>query len=840
MQPLPLYLLAFLSGFAALVYQVAWSRMLSLTFGSTTLALSCVVGSFMCGMGLGAWLYHRVGDHFAVSLRAYGLLEIGIAVSTACFTLLFIPLPHAFAALATVFSQGPAMDLLGVAMIFGLLVVPSALMGATYPALCESLICSPEEVGTRLGWIYGLNTVGAAMGALAAGFVMIEILGSHGSVTAANAINLAVGTFALLLARRHASALKARASHADESLSSEHPYWLTGLVLVGSGFATLGYEIVWFRALHYIMGNGTYVLSTALVIFLLGLGFGGMLYRSALRIGRPERILGLTQLGIAILALLAIGAEQWLLVHPEINSRISAFSSSAVHQSWQSRMGLGFAVSLMIMLPPTLLMGLAFPIASRLFLSSIDSLSSRVGLAYLLSNLGSIVGAIFAAMWILPELGTVKGTELLAGVNVGLGVLVLARVSSRAVRLASVGAVALVVSLGILLPSRLAFQVQIPRSRQGIVQLVFERESDMGTVQVYGFRNRLDSVAMSIDGTVIANTEAWDPMLYVKQKVIAHLPMSLDRSIRHTLSLGIASGSTVSTLSQYDWIETIDAVEINDAVIKARRFFFESRVFSDPRTTIFIEDAMHYLLRTNRQYDLIVSDAKQNVKFAGNAKILSKELYEYSLARLSPCGLFAQSLPILNVTRESLRLTLRTFLSTFPEVEFFIDSPFYIIAVGSRCPIGGRERPTREDLERSGTAREIREMFVPDPTALDALWFASGDELASFIGDGPLNSWDRLPLEFWSYRAPRPHSNEAIETLDALLAPRERDPLGNTPFSQRTYFAPLLEIQRAYLSWMHHREGEAMQRVDRVLREYPDLALAKRAKNTVGVRMPEW
>jgi hypothetical protein len=248
---------------------------------------------------------------------------------------------------------------------------------------------------------------------------------------------------------------------------------------------------------------------------------------------------------------------------------------------------------------------------------------------------------------------------------------------------------------------------------------------------------------------------------------------------------------------------------------------------------------MHYLLRTNRQYDLIVSDAKQNVRFAGNAKILSKELYEYSLARLSPCGLFAQSLPILNVTRESLRLTLRTFLSTFPEVEFFIDSPSYIIAVGSRCPVGGRARPTREDLERSGAAREIREMFVPDPTALDALWLASGDELASFIGDGPLNSWDRLPLEFWSYRAPKPNSSEAIETLGVLLAPREHDPLGNGPFSQNTYFAPLLEIQRAYLSWMH-REGDATQRVDRVLRAHPDLALAKRAKKTVEVRMREW
>ena len=93
-----LYLLAFCSGFAALIYQVAWSRMLSLAFGSTTLAVSGVVAGFLGGMGIGAWLYHRLGNRVGVPLRAYGGLEIGIAASTLVLTVLFARLPMGFAA----------------------------------------------------------------------------------------------------------------------------------------------------------------------------------------------------------------------------------------------------------------------------------------------------------------------------------------------------------------------------------------------------------------------------------------------------------------------------------------------------------------------------------------------------------------------------------------------------------------------------------------------------------------------------------------------------------------------------------------------------------------------
>ncbi len=724
--------------------------------------------------------------------------------------------------------EGLGANIFRILTAFVLLVVPSALMGATYPALCQSLIHSAKDVDARLGWIYGLNTLGAAAGALGAGFVMIELLGSRGSVTAANAINLTVGGVALLLARKEKRRTRgAGIPPSDESIPSQLPIWVAGVVLFGSGFATLGYEIVWFRALRYLMGNGTYVLSTALVIFLTGLGLGGVFYRVALRIGKPEWNLGISQLMIAMLALIAILGEQWVLIHPDLKSQVSGFDPVVNSLAWQTRLGIAVGIAVVTMLPATIWMGLTFPLASRLFLGTTRGLSSRVGLAYLISNLGSIAGAILAATWILPSLGTVDGTTFLAGVNVLLGLLVLSRAPMRPYRVLAILLVVATVGIAARMPDRLAFSFQ---SKYHV--LLYEKEGDLGTVQVHSHKGRPDSLGMLIDGIAIGATEAFNPVTYSKQQILVHLPMVLDRSIRQTLNLGVASGSTAKTLSRYPWVTSLDSVEINPAVIEAGAFFFDTTALRDPRASLYVEDAVHYLLRTDKRYDLIINDAKQDPRFGGNAKILSTELYRYSLAALNECGLFVQFLP-LEGHPESLKLILRTFISVFPESEFFIESASILISVGSRCPIGGREGPTREDLQHAGVAEEIESLYVPDATYLPTMWAASGSELASVIGDGPVNSWDRLPLEFLSYRLPASDPEE-LATVHAMLSePRVTDPKGDLLFTDNPYFPALRELQIARLEWAQLKYGQANRRVDRVLEEHPDLGMAKRTKRLV-------
>lgn len=832
-----LYALAFGSGAAALVYQVAWSRMIALAFGSSTLAVSTVVAGFLGGMGVGAWLYHRWRSRVGSAIRAYGLLEIGIGTSAGLLTLLLLPLPQALAAAASIVPPGGPMTALRIVAVVVLLLVPSALMGATFPALCESLLRSARAVDRRLGWIYGLNTLGAATGALAAGFVLIEHLGASGSVVVAMALNLGVGGCALALSRRGAESVEG-AAPADESLPSRLPYAVTGLVLFGAGFATLGYEIVWFRALHYLLGNGTYVLSTALVIFLLGLGAGSFLYVPAVRRARPEWSLGVAQLAVAALAILAIWAEQAILTRPELALRLSAWSAPLTIESWRWRLATGFATSLLIMLPATICMGLTFPLASRLFLGSVGRLGSRVGLAYLLSNLGSIAGAIAAAVWILPAFGSVGGTRLLAAVNLALAAIVLVRVPGRAGRIVALGLAAVVVVLAVRLPPRLAFDAIENEAPPNTLALRFEEESDLGTVQVYERRDRDGARAMAIDGTVIGVSRPWSPDLYSKQRLLAHLPMQLDRDIRRTLNLGVATATTLKTLSRYDWIETLDAVEINPAVVHAGTYFEEASVFDDPRATLHVEDAVHFLLRSRRAYDLIISDAKQHVRFGGNAKVLSAEFYRHALDALGECGLFIQFWPLL-YSPDAIRLMTRTFGSVFPEVEIFLDAPNTLLVVGSRCPVDGRPRPTVEDLRRSGVLGELEDVLPGQATALPSLWIARGEDIVSAIGDGQINGWDRLPLEFLSYRMepPQPAFNE--ENLQLVL----RSGLSGESRALPDFVSPVAYeefrlINLAYLLWLDGDDASADRALQEVLDRNPGHPFALRARNVVRQRLP--
>ena len=764
-----LYALAFLSGSAALTYEVAWAKLLSLTFGSTTLAASAVVGGFLGGMGIGAWLYHRVQGRVASPLRTYASIEIGIALAAAALTAGLPHLPAAFASLSGGIPSGPPMTLFRVVSVLLLLLVPAALMGATYPALCTCLIGTREEVDRHLGMLYGVNTLGAAAGALVAGLFLVPAFGLAASVAVGNALNLLVGISAFALSRGSTGdAIAPTATAAQRTIPTELPHRLTGAVILLSGFATLSYEILWFRALRYLVGNSTFALTIVLVVFLLGLGFGALPLRRVVARGRPELDLARCQFGIALLAALAIGVMMLMLSRPDLNATLSVFSLAFRTLPWEQRLLVHGALALALMLPATLLMGLSFPLASRLFIGDVRLLGRRVGGAYLLSNLGSILGAILAAAWLLPRLGTVGGTHLVIGVNFLLGLALLLRLRlSVGRRLAEAGGVLVaVVALLLVFPERTTFQggFRLPG-----VALAFEEENDLGTVEVLQDSARPELKGISIDGTFIGASSGWYPSIYSKQLLIAHLPMLLDARLRSALQIGLGSASTLDALASHPGLERIDCVEINPAVVRGSRLFEESAVYRDPRVRVVVEDALHFLVRGGEPYDLIVSDGKQNEDFSGNAKLLSRDFYALARSRLSPRGLFVQWISS-NYLHADFRIILRTIAEVFPELAVFIDPPGSMILVASLEPLEARPRISREAFEKGRISRDLRRLGIPGPEHFLRRWMADREPLLEAAGPGPLNTWDQAILEFAPYRAsPREQARASADNLRLLI-----------------------------------------------------------------------
>jgi spermidine synthase len=749
-----LYLLAFLSGAAALAYEVTWAKLLSLTFGRTILAASAVVGGFLGGMGIGAWLYHLVQERVGRPLRIYAAIEVSIAITAAGLTLVFEDLPGTFATLFHGIPPGLPMNLFRVVSVFFLLLVPAALMGATFPALCTSVIRSRQEVDRHLGMIYGLNTVGAAAGALVAGLFLIQALGLRGTVLVGNGLNLLVGVSALLLARRFRETGEARSEPgAETAIPTALPFWLTGAVILLSGFATLGYEILWFRALRYLAGNSTFALTIVLVVFLLGLGFGALLLRRIIARGKAELDLARCQLGIAVLGTLAIGIIAALVSWPPSAGALSDTSLGVRALPWWLRLLLHGGLSMVLMLPATLLMGLTFPLASRLFLGDVRRLGRRVGGAYLLSNVGSILGAVLAAMAILPLLGTVAGTRLLAAVNLALGITLLFSIQlPTRERLWEAARASLVLLLLILIfPERVHFMGLVTDQLKGVT-FTFEEEGDLGTVQVLEDRKQPSFKGMTIDGVIIGASRGWNFAVYSKQLLIAHLPMLLDTRIHSALQIGLGSASTLDALATYPTLDRIDCVEINDAVVRGSRLFEESRVFEDPRVRVIAEDALHLLLRSREAYDVVVSDGKQNAEMASNWKLLSREFYSLALSRLSEHGLFVQWIPIHSL-HSDFRIILRTSAEVFPALDVFYDPPTSVILVGGRHPLLGRPRMSRASYEKLRVASDLRGFLIPGPSDLLRRWIAGREQVLESVGTAPLNTWDRAPLEFAPYQA---------------------------------------------------------------------------------------
>ena len=793
-----LYLLAFLSGAAALIYQVTWTNLLALSFGSTTLAMSAVVAGFMGGMGLGAWRYHVVGDRSASPLRIYGAIEIGIALSAALLTYGFAHLPPIFAAIARALPGDTSLTALRFATAFALLLIPSALMGATFPALCNTLIRTPSNVDQHLGPIYGWNTVGAACGAILAGLVLIERVGLSLTSRWGNAINLGVGIAALLLARSRGTPTAPPVSPApptsDLAVSTELPFRVTGVVLLLSGFTTIAYEVLWFRALRYLVGNSTYALTAALVVFLLGLGIGGLLLRRVVSRGMPERDLAIIQLAIALLALFAIGSASYVVGEPELKQRFSVFSEAVRNLPWQSRLAIHAGLAFVMMLPATLFMGLSFPLASRLFLGDVRRLGARIGESYLLANLGSITGSVVAAVWILPNWGTMGGTRMLAMVNLALGLMVFAWIRIRVPGRFVWGSAAIAAFMGanLLLPA--GFGSLWSGDASG-VRKAFEEEGDLATVQVWEMIQDPSVRGMMIDGNAIGHSRSVLSPIYLKQLLLAHLPMALDDRIRTTLNVGLGSGSTMHTLASYTELETLDVVEISAAVVRGSHYFDESEVLEDPRVEVIVDDAVHYLLREDERYDLIISDGKQNEDFSGNGKILSREFYEYALDRLEPDGIFIQWIPVGEVPSD-FGVIIRTFCEVFPEAETFLSMPFSFFMVGSREPL------TKRPFRKHPTTRlneDLLYLHIDGLEGLRAQWIASKSQLLVEVGPGPINTWDHNILEFTPYRDGRPmdRGGARIENLRLLQrANLQRGSAARYSFMSQSSHMELEEMMR--------------------------------------------
>jgi predicted membrane-bound spermidine synthase len=183
-----LSLLFLASGMAALVYQVAWQRTLFAAFGADLESVTIIVSAFMLGLGIGALIGGLAADRWPRKrLSLFAVSEAGIGAFGICS-------PFVFGWAGRNFVNWPT---LGIASVnFLLVVLPTMLMGATLPILIAHVTQRWAHVGAATGHLYSLNTLGAALGSVAAGFWLFHHLTLNQSIWLASSINLGAAALA--------------------------------------------------------------------------------------------------------------------------------------------------------------------------------------------------------------------------------------------------------------------------------------------------------------------------------------------------------------------------------------------------------------------------------------------------------------------------------------------------------------------------------------------------------------------------------------------------------------------------------------------------------------------
>ena len=755
-----IYACYFLSGSLGLIYQILWLRKLLLVFGSTVHAVSTVLTVFFGGLALGSWLFGRLIDRQeSAGLRWYAALEIGIGA----YAFLTLPLFDAIRAIyIPLYRASGFSPVVLVAASFAcsslILLLPTALMGGTFPMLSRFLIRSSEERGTKIAALYGINTAGAMVGTLLVYYAGLPVLGLTRTIWCAGVLNLGIGILCLLfdrelvsfgfhaLIRRNAEADgKDRATQVDRTDTIEENSHALRWLLIAfsfSGFSAMVYEVAWTRALSLVLGSSTYAFCIMLATFLCGIAMGSFVGREHLREaeGTPRQFVKLETLlvlyGILSVALFSHLPEWFIALWPLLGQ-------SFLTVSW-----LQVTLSSMAMIIPTIIMGLLFPLVSDIVTRRFAQLGHRLGSAYAINTLGGIIGSFLSGFILIPLLGLPLTIIVAATVNLLAATLVFIGLEERRARrigravLATTGVVgALLFGLSIALPlwKQQIFAAGVylrPDAYQNVStqdiikgsKLLYYRDSLNATVSVHQADH---TIYLKVGG----KTDASNGIDMGTQVLSAHIPLLLHQDPKSVLVIGLGSGVTLGSAGRHA-VSTLHCAEIDPAVIEGARYFraYNYNIHDDPRTTIFAADGRNFLLASPRQYDVLISEPS-NPWMSGLAYLFTKEFYELARQRLAPHGIMCQWLQLYGIFPADLKLMLKTFHEVFPYVSVWSPIPGDFLLIGSMEPQRLDVSRLKERMSAPKVRDSLHRISVDRPDTFLQLFWMGNREVEQLTAD---------------------------------------------------------------------------------------------------------
>jgi spermidine synthase len=788
------------SGAAGLIYEVAWTRLLTLRLGHSVAATSTVVAAFMGGLAIGGVAGGRLASRLSArgAIRMYAALEAVVALTA-------LTLPAQTTLLTPVLglayhdgAPGWAYGLLRAVASAGVLLTPAVAFGATFPIAVRWAVASGG--GLRPGTLYAANTSGAAVGSVLAGFILMPALGNRGTALVGVAATLMAIALAWLTSRSpllqpgspetradgvlqfapnptlrskrraaYAPAVRARPVQAGEKLAGAAGVYVPMAVASITGVTTLGLEIAWTRYFALLIGPSTYAISILLAVFIAGLAIGSI---AGARVREPSGWLLAGTLGIAALtAALATefaGGPLLRIVADDLARRQPTFMQLVVR---------GALWALALVLPTAIAIGAAFPMTLSLARPEGRDQPRVVADFCAVNTIAGVVGSIAAGFWLLPAFGlerTLGFAATMLAVGAALGILAGRRPRTRRM-LALTPAVAALVCLASAEPWNRALlasgsykyarylptELNLDAALTAGVTL-YDRDGSTATVSV---KDAAGVRSLSLDGKVDASTGAD----MITQKVLAHLPLLLHPAPRSIAIIGLGSGVTLGAALVHP-IARADVVEISPEVVEASRLFDAEnrRALDDSRVRLIVGDGRSHLELAATKYDVIVSEPS-NPWMAGVAALFTREFFESARARLAPGGVLCQWMHTYDIASDDLRSLIATFAAVFREGTMWLLGEGDLLLVGSDVPLEPRVANVPGAWARPGVGEDLARVSIESPFVLLSSFVGGGPEMAAYAGSAPIQTDDRMAVEF---TGPRAVNATRLGNADALAAMR--------------------------------------------------------------------
>ena len=744
---LPALLLLFVgSGCAALIYEVVWFQLLQLVIGSSAISLGVLLGTFMGGMCLGSFLLPRYIDARHHPLKVYAYLELGIG---AMGLILLFGMP-----LVSFIYTYIAGGHVAVRAIFAALCLlpPTLMMGATLPAIARYVETTPRGVAW-MGFFYGGNIFGAVIGSLLAGFYLLRVFDMAIATYVAVALNVAVAGLGLLFSKSTSYTPATVTAAAGERAPGATSVYLA---IALSGFTALSAQVLWTRLLSLLFGATVYTFSLILGVFLAGLGIGSSIGSAIARSGNARVALGWCQM-------LLCGALAWAgymmtqsLPYWPINPALSTdpwfnFQLDMVRCAW-------------VVLPGSILWGASFPLALAAVAGRGQDPARLVGGVYAANTVGAIFGSVVTGLMLVIWIGTRHAEMVLIVASAVSGLMLLAPVAageSSKGRLQWASTIALVLATGAAgllarsvpdIPGLLVAYGRYAATWVGMSNIIYVGEGLNAFVAVSqlssGVRNYHNA------GKVQASSEPQDMRL---QRMLGHITHLIPQSPKRALVIGFGAGATAGAVSIGPDVEKMTIAEIEPLVPRSVSEYFGEHnynVAKNPKVTIHIDDARHYLLTTNEKFDAITSDPLDPwVK--GAATLYTTEFFDLVKKHLNPGGVVTLFVQLYESNTAAVKSEIGTFFASFPHAVIWGNTNN---GQGYDLVLMGQVDPIKIDLDAmdaklqtpkyAQVAQSLREIGFNSAVELFSTYAGQKTDLAPWLADAMINRDRNLRLQY--------------------------------------------------------------------------------------------